>query len=50
MKQEKINEHARRMLGVAKGVLKRCRTTEARRKVRKTIKYYKDVIKLAEVK
>lgn len=46
MKIETIEEHAIRLLGIGEGALKRCKTIEAKRRIRKTNKYLKEVIKI----
>lgn len=48
MKQETMNEHAKRMLIVGECVLKRCKTNEARKRVRKTNQYFKEIIKVGK--
>ena len=46
MKQETIDERARKMLNIGKGKLKKCKTTEGRKSLRKTNKYFREVIQI----
>ena len=46
MKNKTIKEHAERLLAFGEGALLRCKTLEAKKRVRKHNKYLKEVIKL----
>lgn len=43
---ETIKEHAERLLSYGKGALKRCKSSEGRKRITKSNRYFKEVIKL----
>jgi len=46
---ETIKEHAERLLSYGEGALKRCKSVEGKKAIRKTNKYYREVIKLSKL-
>lgn len=46
MKSETIKEHAERLLEIGKRKLEECKTFEGRRRIKKTNKYLREVIRI----